>query len=89
MYSYFYYYLVAINIIAFITAGLDKSFARNKKRRISEKTLFLLAIVGGSVGLYAAMLLFRHKTKHWYFSLGVPLLIILQIISLTNTLIIQ
>ena len=59
---------------------LDKQKAKRGKWRISEKTLFLFAIIGGSLGSTLGMHLFRHKTKHWYFKLGMPLILIIQII---------
>ena len=69
-----------INIISFIVCGADKSAAKRKSWRIPEKTLFLLAIVGGSIGVLAGMYLFRHKTKHWYFVWGIPAILVLQIV---------
>jgi uncharacterized membrane protein YsdA (DUF1294 family) len=58
--------------------GIDKAKAKNRQRRVSEKTLFLLALVGGSVGIYAGMKKFRHKTKHKSFAIGIPLMIVIQ-----------
>lgn len=77
---YIYYYLIAVNMIAFAVSGLDKHAAIHGRRRVSEKTLFSIAIIGGSIGLFISMLFFRHKTKHWYFMIGVPVLILGQII---------
>ena len=73
-------YLILINIVAFALMGIDKSKARSGAWRIPEKTLFLSAILGGSIGAIAGMQIFRHKTKHWYFQLGMPAILILQII---------
>ncbi len=73
--------LTVINLIAFAVSGIDKYKARHKKRRIPERTLFLLGIVGGCPGLYISFFLFRHKTKHLKFMLGIPLIFILQIIG--------
>ena len=70
--------LATINLIAFNAAFSDKRRAIKGRRRIRERTLFLLAVLGGSVGLYAGMLLFRHKTKHLSFMLGVPLIFICE-----------
>jgi len=70
--------IVAVNAAAFIAAYSDKRRAVKGRRRIRERTLFLLAFLGGSAGLYAAMLLFRHKTKHLSFMLGVPLIFICE-----------
>ena len=67
-----------MNAIAFVTAWSDKRRAVKGRRRIRERTLFLLAVLCGSVGLYAAMLLFRHKTKHLSFMIGVPLIFICE-----------
>lgn len=76
----FFIYLCIINLLAFCLSGYDKSAAINNKRRIPEKTLFFIAIVGGSAGLYISMYFFRHKTKHLSFTIGVPLIIIIQAI---------
>ena len=72
------YYLIGINIVAFMVYGLDKLLAKLRSWRVPELWLLALAAVGGSVGAYLAMQLFRHKTLHWRFRLGVPLLFILQ-----------
>lgn len=68
----FIYYLIAINIIAFIVYGIDKFKATKGYWRIPESTLLLLAIIGGSVGAWLGMMLWHHKTKHWKFMIGVP-----------------
>lgn len=60
----------------------DKRRAVHHAWRIPEKTLFLVSLVGGSIGTWAGMYLFHHKTKHWYFVLGMPLILILQIVFL-------
>lgn len=73
-------YLLMINIFTMYTFFLDKSKAKNKKWRIKESTLFLLSIVGGSLGALLGMKLFKHKTKHWYFKYGIPFILIVQII---------
>ena len=73
------FYLVFINLLAFSLMGIDKGKARRSEWRIPEKTLFLSAIIGGSIGAIAGMQFFRHKTKHWYFQIGMPLILILQI----------
>ena len=74
-------YLAAMNVIAFALMGADKNRARKKAWRIPESTLFLFAIFGGSIGSIAGMYVFRHKTKHWYFVIGMPLILILQLIG--------
>lgn len=73
------YYILGINILTFIIYGIDKLKAKKNKWRVPEKTLLLLALVGGSVGAFLAMRLFRHKTKHWQFTIGVPVMFILQV----------
>lgn len=72
-------WLVLINLIAFVMFGDDKKRAKNGRWRIPERRLFLSALLGGSLGALAGMKLFRHKTKHWYFRLGIPLILLLQI----------
>lgn len=72
-------YLVIINLIAFLLMAMDKSRARKHQWRIPEKTLFLSAIIGGSIGAIAGMYTFHHKTKHWYFVIGMPAILIVQI----------
>ncbi len=79
MLTYFAYYLIAINIITFIVYGIDKWKARNEQWRTPESTLFLLAIFGGSVGALLGMQVWRHKTQHWSFRLGIPLILIMQV----------
>lgn len=73
-------YLILINIAGFLSMGLDKYFAKNHMYRISEKSLFLTAILGGSAGSVLGMHLFRHKTKHWYFLVFMPLILLIQIL---------
>ena len=73
-------YAVFINIIGFLSMFIDKHRAIKNKWRIPEKTLFLIALIGGSIGSNAGMRLFRHKTKHWYFVFGMPAILILQIV---------
>jgi uncharacterized membrane protein YsdA (DUF1294 family) len=74
-------YLAAVNLFGLIIMGVDKSRAKRRKWRIPEATLFLVAIIGGSIGSIAGMYLFRHKTKHWYFVAGMPVILVLQIIA--------
>lgn len=79
MMQYLAYYLAAVNILLCLLMGLDKLFAKLQKRRIPEKTLFLLAIIGGGLGGTLGMYSFRHKTRHTAFAIGFPALAILQI----------
>ena len=72
-------YLAAVNVIAFAVYGADKRRARKNRRRVPEKTLFLLAVIGGSVGALLGMYTFRHKTRHWYFVWGIPVILLVQI----------
>ena len=72
-------YLVIVNLIAFLLMAMDKSRARKHQWRIPEKTLFLSAILGGSIGAIAGMYTFHHKTKLWYFVIGMPAILIVQI----------
>ena len=58
--------------------GIDKRKARRGAWRIPEKTLFLLPLLGGSVGALLGMKVFRHKTKHWYFVWGIPIILLAQ-----------
>ena len=74
-----YIYLAVVNVIAFILYGVDKYKAKQGAWRIPEKTLLGVAVIGGSVGALAGMNFFRHKTKHWYFKYGLPLIFILQV----------
>ena len=71
-------YILAMSVIAFVVCGVDKFAAQHQKRRVSEKMLFLLSLLGGSIGMYLGMCTFRHKTKHWYFVVGIPAIILLQ-----------
>ncbi len=71
-------YLILINLTGFSMMGIDKRRARKHMWRISEQNLFLTAILGGSVGTLVGMYTFRHKTRHWYFVVGMPLILILQ-----------
>lgn len=78
--KYLFIYLVVINLIGFVIMFIDKKRAIKKKYRIPEKNLFLLALIGGSLGTTLGMEMFRHKTRHWYFKWGMPLLLIIQLI---------
>lgn len=74
--------LLALNLISFLLMFWDKRRAERGESRISEKTLFLWALFFGGVGIYLGIFLFRHKTKKWYFVIGVPVLIALNIYGL-------
>ena len=72
-------YLLAVNLLAFAFYGIDKRKAKKNAWRISEKVLFLVPLLGGSLGAWAGMKVFHHKTKHWYFRFGIPAIFILQL----------
>ena len=73
------YYLLAINAVAFITYGIDKYKAKKAKWRISEATLLLLAVLGGSFGAWMGMKVWHHKTMHKKFKYGIPAILLIQI----------
>ncbi len=73
-------YILVINIIGFIVCKIDKTRAKRKEWRISEKMFFIIAALGGAIGVYSGMYFFRHKTKHWYFVVGIPVIFIAEII---------
>lgn len=72
-------WLVVLNGLGFVLMALDKSKARRGLWRIPEATLFAVALLGGSLGSWAGMYAFHHKTKHWYFVVVMPLILALQI----------
>ena len=72
-------YLLAVNIATFFLYGIDKYKARKGRWRISEATLLMMAVIGGSIGAWAGMRLWHHKTMHKKFKYGIPLIIILQV----------
>ena len=80
--KYFIYYLVVINLITFLSYGVDKYKAKKQKWRISEQVLIGLAAIGGFVGAFAGMQAFRHKTKHMNFVIGVPVIAVIWILAL-------
>ncbi len=72
-------WLAVINLLTFLVYGADKRRARRDKWRVPEKTLFLLPLLGGSIGALLGMRVFHHKTKHWYFVWGIPAILLAQI----------
>lgn len=72
-------YLVIINLLSLFLMAEDKRRARQHLWRIPERTLFAAALVGGSVGALLSMYLFHHKTRHWYFVVGMPLILVAQL----------
>lgn len=77
--KYIVAYIVIVNIAAFCLYGIDKSAAIKQKQRIPNRVLLLSAVIGGSLGALAGMYMFRHKTKKWYYTVTVPVLLIIQI----------
>jgi len=73
-------YLAAINLIGFALMGIDKYKAKKRAFRIPEATLFIVAIIGGSIGSIIGMYAFRHKTRHFSFAFGMPFILVVQII---------
>ena len=72
-------YLVTINIATFFVYGIDKWKAKRSKWRVTEAALLLLAVLGGSIGAWLGMKVWRHKTMHKKFKYGIPLIIIVQV----------
>ena len=72
-------YYIAINLIGFVIMGVDKRKAIRNAYRIPEATLFCVALLGGALGTTLGMRIFRHKTKHWYFVVGMPLIFFVQL----------
>ncbi len=82
MSEYFMLYFLSINLIGLFIMKIDKQKAIERQYRISEKTLWTIAVIGGAIGATIGMNLFRHKTKHLSFKVGFPILAILDIILL-------
>jgi uncharacterized membrane protein YsdA (DUF1294 family) len=76
-----FYCFLALNLLTFIIYGIDKLKAKNAKWRISEATLILLAVIGGSIGAWLGLQVWRHKTQHKKFYIGIPVIIILQVVA--------
>lgn len=75
-------YLIVMNIAGLSVMGIDKRRAVRHMWRIPEKTIFLISLLGGSLGTWAGMYLFRHKTRHWYFVVGIPFILLFQIAAM-------
>ena len=82
--KYLIIYLIVINLVAFLAMYIDKRKAKYGKWRIPEQSLFILALIGGSIGAIAGMYTFRHKTKKLRFSVGFPTILVLQIILIIS-----
>ena len=72
-------YLLAVNITSFLLYGIDKYKAKKGRWRISEATLLLMAVIGGSIGAWVGMRIWHHKTMHKMFKYGIPVIIIFQV----------
>ena len=72
-------YLGIINFIGFLIMGIDKWKAKRKAWRIPEKTFFMVSLLGGGLGCWCGMYTFRHKTKHWYFVVGIPAIFFVEL----------
>ena len=79
MHQYSMYYLFAINIVSFFLYGIDKYKSKKNKWRISEATLLMIAVIGGSIGAWVGMRLWHHKTMHKKFKYGIPVIMIMQV----------
>lgn len=80
--KFFLLYLLIVNAAGFLVMTADKLLARNGMWRVPERTLLMLAAIGGSMGVWAAMYTVRHKTRHAKFHLGVPAIVTAQILLL-------
>ena len=72
-------YLIIVNIVGFAIMGIDKRKAIKRSFRVPEATLFIIALIGGSLGSIIGMRVFRQKTRHWYFVVGMPAILLIQI----------
>ncbi|MCD8129884.1 MAG: DUF1294 domain-containing protein [Lachnospiraceae bacterium] len=82
-------YFAIVTVVAFAMMGIDKRRAKKGAFRIPEASLFLSALLGGSIGSTAGMLVFHHKTNHWYFQAFMPLITLLQVTALLTALLIK
>lgn len=73
--------LLTLNLLTFIIYGIDKFKAKKAKWRIPESTLLLLAVIGGSIGAWLGLQVWRHKTQHKIFYIGIPMILTLQVIA--------
>lgn len=80
MKTLFIFYIIIVNLTGFFIMGIDKRRAIKGKWRIRERTLFLIALAFGSVGILVGMYVFRHKTKHLIFTIGIPVILVLQML---------
>ena len=80
MYQIFTVFIIVVNLFSVIVCVIDKHKSKTGGWRINEKTLFILTFMGGGIGMYIAMKLIRHKTKHKRFMIGIPIIIIIQLV---------
>lgn len=78
--DYFLLYIMGMSIFSMLLMYIDKTRARKNQYRISERTLWLFAVIGGAIGATIGMNMFRHKTKHTAFKIGLPILSVIQIV---------
>ena len=83
------YYLIIINIVTFLVYGIDKWKARKAMWRVREASLFMLAVLGGSIGARLGMKVWHHKTQHKKFRYGIPAIIIIQLVIIGYFLYLQ
>ncbi len=74
-------YLLVLNLFGFMLMGIDKHKARKQAWRIPESTLFSVALIGGSIGSWAGMYTFRHKTQHRSFVIGMPIIVAIHVLT--------
>ena len=74
------FYLLILNLFGLILMKADKYKAVHHKWRIKELTLFIVALLGGSLGILIGMHIYHHKTKKWHFILGIPLILVIQLV---------
>jgi uncharacterized membrane protein YsdA (DUF1294 family) len=86
MFNIFVLYLIVLNLVGFFIMSVDKKRAIKNQWRISEKALIGISIIGGSIGMLAGMNTFRHKTKHKKFTIGIPIILVIQVAILAYSL---
>ncbi|HAK43372.1 MAG TPA: DUF1294 domain-containing protein [Clostridium sp.] len=87
MFNIFVLYLIVLNLVGFFIMLADKKRAIKNQWRISERALIGISIIGGSIGMLAGMNIFRHKTKHKKFTIGIPVILVIQVAILAYSLI--
>lgn len=83
IYIIFAVYIVVINIIGWVLPIVDKKRAKNNQWRVRESTLFMVSALGGSLAMYLSMKKYRHKTKHKRFMIGIPAIIVAQLVIIS------